>query len=347
MVKISIIAIWFAQSVEILYFCKLVAIDQNRSDMDNTTLAIIVPCFNEEEVLPQTNLLLCELLDGMIARKEVAPDSYILYVDDGSRDNTWRNIAEYSNASTRVRGLKLAGNVGHQNALMAGMETAREDADVIVSIDADLQDDINAIREMVMKYDNGCEIVYGVRRKRDSDTFFKRTTAKMFYKFMNCMGVKSVYNHADFRLMSRNAVNALCRYEERNLFLRGLVPLLGYKTDSVYYDRLERHAGESKYPLSKMLSFAVDGITSFSVRPLRLIFYLGALFLLISLGILVYVIVALCQGNGVQGWASLMLSIWFVGGCLLICLSVIAAYIGRIYTEEKHRPRFNIEKYLK
>ena len=297
--------------------------------------------------MPQTNLQLCALLNEMIDKRLVSQESYILYVNDGSRDHTWQLIAQYSEASAHVRGLKLAGNVGHQNALMAGLETAREDADVTVSIDADLQDDIHAIPEMVKKYNDGCDIVYGVRRKRTTDTWFKRTTAQLFYKFMTGMGVKSVYNHADFRLMSQRAVNALCQYEERNLFLRGLVPLLGYKTDSVYYDRLERQAGESKYPLSKMLSFAIDGVTSFSVKPLRLIFYLGALFLLISLGILVYVIAALCQGRGVQGWASLMLSIWFVGGCLLICLSVIAAYIGRIYTEEKHRPRFNIEKYLK
>ena len=315
--------------------------------MENSTLAIVVPCYNEAEVLPQTNKQLCALLDEMIGKRLVGDSSYVMYVDDGSRDRTWEIIAEYAAASSHVRGLKLAGNVGHQNALMAGLDTARQDADVTISIDADLQDDIRAIPEMVKKYNEGCDIVYGVRRKRTTDSLFKRTTAQMFYKFMTNMGVKSVYNHADFRLMSLRAVNALCQYEERNLFLRGLVPLLGYKTDSVYYDRLERQAGESKYPLSKMLSFAIDGITSFSVKPLRLIFDLGALFLLISLGILVYVIVALCQGRGVQGWASLMLSIWFVGGCMLICLSVIAAYIGRIYTEEKHRPRYNIEKYQK
>ena len=315
--------------------------------MENSILAIVVPCFNEEAVLQQTNGQLRGLLDAMMRDGLVGPGSYILYVDDGSRDQTWTLIMGFSQADTHVHGLKLAANVGHQNALMAGLETASKDVDVTVSIDADLQDDINAIPEMVKKFANGCDIVYGVRRKRTTDTFFKRTTAQMFYKFMSGMGVKSVYNHADFRLMSRRAVEALCQYEERNLFLRGLVPLLGYQTDSVYYDRLERQAGESKYPLSKMLSFAIDGVTSFSVKPLRLIFYLGALFLLISMGILVYVIVALCQGRGVQGWASLMLSIWFVGGCLLICLSVIAAYIGRIYTEGKHRPRYNIEKYIK
>lgn len=315
--------------------------------MENSTLAIVVPCYNEEEVLPQTNQQLRTLLDGMMREHLVSEESYILYVNDGSRDRTWEIIAGYCESDAHVRGLKLAGNVGHQNALMAGLDTARQDADVTVSIDADLQDDIHAIPDMVMKYDDGCDIVYGVRRKRTTDTFFKRTTAQLFYKFMSSMGVKSVYNHADFRLMSRRAVHALCQYDERNLFLRGLVPLLGYKSDSVYYDRLERQAGESKYPLSKMLSFAIDGVTSFSVKPLRLIFDLGMVFLLISMGILIYVIVALCQGRGVQGWASLMLSIWFVGGCVLICLSIIAAYIGRIYTEGKHRPRYNIEKYLK
>lgn len=315
--------------------------------MENSTLAIIVPCYNEEEVLPRTNQRLTALLDEMMKNRLAGEGSYVLYVDDGSRDGTWQLIDTYSEASAHVRGLKLAGNVGHQNALMAGLETACVDTDVTVSIDADLQDDINAIPEMMKKYDGGCDIVYGVRRRRSTDTFFKRTTAQMFYRFMRGMGVKTVYNHADFRLMSKRAVKALCQYEERNLFLRGLVPLLGYKTDSVYYDRLEREAGESKYPLSKMLSFAIDGVTSFSVKPLRLIFDLGMIFLLISLVILAYVIVALCQGRGVQGWASLMLSIWFVGGCVLICLSVIAAYIGRIYTEEKHRPRYNVEKYTK
>jgi glycosyltransferase involved in cell wall biosynthesis len=315
--------------------------------MVEKVLAIVVPCYNEEEVLPQTNQQLRGLLDTMMRDGLVGQGSYLLYVDDGSRDRTWMIIEGYSNSDAHVRGLKLAGNVGHQNALMAGLETSRQDADIIVSIEADLQDDIKAIPEMVKKYDDGCDIVYGVRRKRSTDTLFKRTTAQMFYRFMSGMGVKSVYNHPDFRLMSQRAVDALCQYEERNLFLRGLVPLLGYKTDQVLYDRLERQAGESKYPLSKMLSFAIDGVTSFSVKPLRLIFDLGLIFLLISLCILIYVIVALCQGRGVQGWASLMLSIWFVGGCVLICLSIIAAYIGRIYTEEKHRPRYNIEKYLK
>ena len=315
--------------------------------MEKSNLAIVVPCFNEEEVLPITNKHLRALLDDMLREGLAGAGSYILYVDDGSRDRTWQEIYALCEADSHVRGLKLAGNVGHQNALMAGLDTARHDADVTVSIDADLQDDIHVIPEMMKKYGEGCDVVYGVRRKRQTDTFFKRTTAQLFYRFMSSMGVKTVYNHADYRLMSRRAVDALCQYEERNLFLRGLVPLIGYKADSVYYDRLERQAGESKYPLNKMLSFAIDGITSFSVKPLRLIFGLGVFFLIVSLAILVYVIVALCKGNGVQGWASLMLSIWFVGGCMLICLSIMSAYIGRIYTEEKHRPRYHIEKYLK
>ena len=275
----------------------------------------------------------------------VSGDSYILYVDDGSRDGTWQLIEGY--AGNHVRGLKLAGNVGHQNALMAGLETANVDADVTITIDADLQDDINIIPEMIRKYDAGNDIVYGVRRKREHDSLSKRTTARLFYKLMTSMGAKTIDNHADFRLMSSRAVSALCGYEERNLFLRGLVPQIGYPSDVVYYDRLSREAGKSKFPFSKMMSFAVDGVTSFSVKPLNLIFYLGTVFLLISLAILVYVIVSLCRGNGVQGWASLMLSIWFVGGCLLICLSIIAVYIGRIYTEGKHRPRYHIDKYVR
>ena len=310
-------------------------------------LATVSPCYNEEEVLRHSVERLTALFERMIAEKLISSDSMMVFVNDGRRDRTWEIIRELHAENKFVRGINMSRNVGHQNAIMAGMMTAREWADAVITLDADLQDDINAIPEMVKKYNEGCDIVYGVRRKRTTDTFFKRTTAQMFYKFMNGMGVKSVYNHADFRLMSRRAVDALCQYEERNLFLRGLVPLLGYKTDSVYYDRLERQAGESKYPLSKMLSFAIDGVTSFSVKPLRLIFDLGMIFLLISLAILIYVIVSLCEGRGVQGWASLMLSIWFVGGCVLICLSIIAAYIGRIYTEEKHRPRYNIEKYLK
>ena len=314
--------------------------------MKNKTLAIIVPCFNEVQVLPLTHQRLLDLLKSLRDDARVGDESYILYVDDGSDDGTWHLISDYCQ-DKNIRGLKLAANSGHQQALMAGLETAREDADVMITIDADLQDDVGAIAKMLSSYDEGYDIVYGVRRSRSSDPWFKRSTAQLFYRFMKAMGVKTIYNHADFRLMSHRAVDALCRYEERNLFLRGLVPQLGFRSATVLYDRRERAAGTSAYPLGSMISLAVDGITSFSVKPLRLIFYLGALFLLISLGILVYVIVALCNGRGVQGWASIMLSIWFVGGCLLICLSIIAAYIGRIYTEGKHRPRYHIEKYLK
>lgn len=314
--------------------------------MKSTALAIIVPCFNEEDVLPLTHQRLYAFLGSLVRDGRVDHSSYILYVDDGSSDNTWQLVSAFCNEA-HVRGIKLTRNVGQQHALMAGMEAARADVDALVTIDADLQDDVSAISEMLNHLDKGCDIVYGVRRDRSSDTLFKRWTARAFYRVMNYMGVQTVNNHADFRLMSRRAVDALCLYEERNLYLRGLVPLLGFKTATVHYDRQERPAGESAYPVGKMISLAIDGVTSFSVKPLRLIFYLGALFLLISIGILAYVIVALCQGHGVQGWASLMLSIWFVGGCLLICLSIIAAYIGRIYIEGKHRPLYHIDEYLK
>jgi len=312
------------------------------------TLAIIVPCYNEEAVLDQTNKQLLDVLNDLIDHNLASNNSYIVYVNDGSHDATWLKIADSCAASQHVRGIKLAANVGHQNALMAGLETVRHDADVTVTIDADLQDDTSVIAQMLQQHiQHGADIVYGVRRRRDTDTWFKRTTAHCFYRFMDMMGVDTVDNHADFRLMSRRAVDALCQYDERNLFLRGIVPLLGYNTATVYYDRKARQAGESKYPLSKMLSFAIDGITSFSVKPLRLILYLGIAFLFIAMAILTYVIIALCQGRGVPGWASLMLSIWFVGGCLLVCMSVMAAYVGRIYIEGKHRPRYNIEQYVK
>jgi len=313
--------------------------------MQNTTLAIIVPCLNEQEALPLAHERLCVLLDGLVLKKLVSGTSFILYVDDGSTDDTWQLIGQ--RVGPRVRGLKLVGNVGQQNALMAGMETVVADADAIVTIDADLQDDEVAVIEMLRRYDDGCDVVYGVRRNRKSDSFFKRTTAQCFYRFMMSMGVKTHYNHADFRLLSRRVVHTLCQYGERSLFLRGLITQMGYRSEVVYYDRRERVAGKSNYSVGKMLSLALDAVTSFSVKPLRLIFYLGAAFLLISLVILVYVIVSLCRGNGVQGWASLMLSIWFVGGCLLMCMSVIAAYVGRIYTEGKHRPRYHIDQYLK
>ena len=268
-----------------------------------------------------------------------------MYVNDGSHDRTWQLIRQFHDEGP-VRGVNLAGNVGHQHALLAGMTVAKDLCDVLVSIDADLQDDIEAIPAMLARFADGCDIVYGVRKERKTDTFFKRNTALAFYKLMRALGVKSVYNHADYRLMSKRAVEQLCRYKERNLFLRGIVPLVGYRTDTVYYDRSARLAGESKYPFSKMLNFAIDGITSFSVKPLRLIVALGIAMVIMSLAIFVYVLTAYAQDNVVPGWSSLMISIWFVGGCTLISLGVVGEYIGKIYIEVKERPQYNIEELL-
>ena len=310
-------------------------------------LIITIPCYNEEAVLEETVRRMTSLLDGMCSGDRlVSPDSRLLLVNDGSKDRTWPIIERLHAENKYVCGVNLAGNVGHQNALMAGLESAKELGDIIVSIDADLQDDIHVIPEMVRKYLEGNDIVYGVRKERKTDTWFKRTTALAFYNLMRRLGVKSVYNHADYRLMSKRAVEQLCRYREKNLFLRGIVPTIGYKTACVYYDRAERFAVESKYPLGKMLNFAVDGITSFSVKPVRIIFFLGLLFLLIAFGILIYVICSLIGGNVVSGWASLILSLWFIGGCAMLGIGIIGEYIGKIYLEVKDRPRYNIEKTL-
>ncbi len=312
--------------------------------MKKDVLYIVVPCYNEQEVLPITTERLREQLKTMIDAQLVGEESRILYVNDGSIDSTWQIIEEHAREHKDVCGVKLAGNVGHQNALMAGLEAACERADIIISIDADLQDDVKVMTEMVEKYHQGCDIVYGVRRERKTDTWFKRNSALAFYKLMRRLGVKSIYNHADYRLMSRRAVQQLMNYRERNLFLRGIVPLVGYRTDSVYYDRTERMAGESKYPLSKMLNFAVNGITSFSIKPVRMVLTLGILFTLIALGILIYVLIAYFSGRTVSGWASLILSLWFIGGCVLIGLGIVGEYIGKIYIEVKDRPRYNVEK---
>lgn len=309
-------------------------------------LYIVVPCYNEEAVLEETTKRLTALTDRMMAADLISADSRIVYVDDGSKDQTWTLIQQFHHADRRFEGLKLAGNAGHQNALMAGLDMARCHADIIVSIDADLQDDIEMIAEMVRQYDKGYDIIYGVRRKRSTDTLFKRVTAIGFYRLMHALGVNSVYNHADFRLMSRRAVNHLCRYRERNLFLRGIVPLIGYRTTCVYYDRMERFAGESKYPLGKMVGFAVDGITSFSIRPLHLLFHTGLIFILISIFIFIYVIFRYLTDDVVPGWSSVILSIWFVGGCILVGLGIVGEYIGKIYIEVKDRPRYNIEETL-
>lgn len=282
----------------------------------------------------------------MIGEGLISEDSMILYVDDGSKDKTWNIIASLNKEEKYVSGIKLAHNVGHQNALLAGLTEASRYGDAIISIDADLQDDINVITNMIKKYSEGNDIVYGVRNKRSTDTWFKRTTALGFYRLMHLLGVKTIYNHADFRLMSRRAVQHLCQFKEVNLFLRGLVPLIGYRTTNVYYDRAERLAGESKYPFTKMLNFAIDGITSFSVKPVRMVFGMGVLFLLISFAILIYVIYSALTHNIVPGWASIILSIWFVGACVLMGLGIVGEYIGKIYIEVKNRPRYNIEKQL-
>ena len=309
-------------------------------------LSIVVPCYKEEEVLNETTTRLTSVIEGLIEESKISPDSFILYVNDGSTDKTWQIISQLHNTNHYVRGVNLACNVGHQNALWAGLTVAVEHADMIVSIDADLQDDVNAIKEMVDRYHDGYDVVYGVRNERKTDTWFKRTTALAFYRLMKVMGTKTVYNHADFRLMSKRATQQLQKYSERNLFIRGLVPLVGYRSAKVYYNRAERFAGESKYPLSKMLNFAVDGITSFSVKPIRLIMALGGVFLLVAFCVFVYTLWSYLTGHVVAGWSSLMLSVWFCSGCLLIALGVIGEYIGKLYVEVKARPRFNIEEIL-
>lgn len=307
-------------------------------------LYIVVPCYNEEAVLDETTKRLGSIIDNMMQERIISRESKILYVDDGSKDRTWSVIDDYCKRLSCVSGIKLAANVGHQNALMAGLLGGAKKADVIVSIDADLQDDVTVIPEMVKLYLEGYDIVYGVRKSRKTDTLFKRTTALAFYKFMIWLGVKTIYNSADFRLMSKRSVFQLEKYREKNLFLRGLVPLIGYKTTRVFYDRAERFAGESKYPLKKMLNFAVDGITSFSVKPVRMVLGIGIMFLMVFFGILVYVVSSFITGNTVPGWVSIILSIWFIGACVLIGLGVVGEYIGKIYLEVKDRPRYNIEE---
>lgn len=310
-------------------------------------LAIVVPCYNEEEVLKIASKALREVLDDLIAKKKISEDSYVLFVNDGSKDKTWDLIEEeHKEFPNKIFGVKLAGNVGHQFALTAGLLTAMQMCDMSVSIDADLQDDVLVIEEMVDKFHEGKDIVYGVRKKRTTDTFFKRTTAQAFYKLMNAMGVKTVYNHADFRLMSQRAMVQFSEYKESNLFLRGMMPLIGYETDCVYYDRKERVAGESKYPLKKMLALAFNGISSFSVKPISMITGLGAFIVVLSLLAAVYALISYCCGYTEPGWTSLILSIWFLGGVQLLCIGLIGQYIGKIYIEVKHRPRYNIEKIL-
>ncbi|GAA6433743.1 glycosyltransferase family 2 protein [Bacteroides intestinalis] len=309
-------------------------------------LAIIVPCYKEEAVLHETHKRLSQLLDRLATEERISPKSYILYVNDGSTDRTWEIIKEFYKNTSYACGLNLAGNVGHQNALMAGLNAVKERCDAAISIDADLQDDVNVIPEMVERYMEGNDIIYGVRRERKTDTFFKRTTALAFYRLMKTMGAKSVYNHADYRLMSSRAIQQLCRFRERNLYLRGLVPLIGYQTACVYYNRDKRFAGESKYPFKKMLNFAIDGITSFSVKPVRMIFWLGCIFLLIALCVTIWTLRAYFLHDTVPGWSSLMISLWLVGGTILVSLGIVGEYIGKIYIEVKDRPRYNEEELL-
>lgn len=312
--------------------------------MNAPILYIVIPCYNEEKVLPVTNALFADKLSALIQNGEISEKSRILFVDDGSKDNTWAVISDLRAKNPRFAGLKLSRNQGHQNALLAGLMTAKNYADITISIDCDGQDDVDAMDKMLKEYKDGAEIVYGVRAARDTDTVFKRTTAKWYYKILNLLGAEVVYNHADYRLMSRRALEALSQFHEVNLFLRGLVPLVGFKSSSVYYDRKERMAGESHYPLSKMLSLGFNGITSLSVRPLKLITSLGFLMSLVSLMAVVVTVIIKLFGYTVQGWTSLLCVIFLLGGIQIFCLGVIGEYIGKMYAETKARPRYIIEK---
>ena len=309
-------------------------------------LYLVIPCYNEEEVLPETSKRLREKYTALMSAGKIDADSKIVFVNDGSKDRTWEMICDLHKADPVFRGICLSRNKGHQNALMAGLMTVKGECDAAISMDADLQDDINAIDEMVDRYLEGYEVVYGVRSSRKKDTFFKRTTAQGFYKVMRAMGVETVYNHADYRLMSRRALEALSEFDEVNLFLRGIVPLVGFKSTEVTYERGERFAGESKYPLKKMLAFATEGITSMSIKPIRLITTLGFLVFLFSIGVLIYSIIRKFTGYTVPGWAFLAVSIWALGGIQLLAIGVIGEYIGKIYLETKHRPKFIVAEYL-
>lgn len=311
----------------------------------DTHLLIVVPCYNEEAVLPETNHRLSALIQRLEKEERIA-EGHILYVDDGSRDRTWALVESFASEGFPVRGLKLAHNVGHQHALWAGLEYAASHADIAISIDADLQDDMEVIPQMVDYYHQGIDIVYGVRKERRTDTFFKKHTALAFYRLMKEMGGEIVYNHADFRLMSRRTLQALMQYPERNLFLRGMVCSLGFPSAMVYYDRQKRMAGESKYPFKKMLSFAIDGITSFSVRPLRYIVLIGLLMILITLVAIIYGIISYAKGDTIPGWTSLLVSTWFIGGVVITSVGIIGEYVGKIYTEVKRRPLYLVEQVL-
>ena len=312
----------------------------------NDILYLVVPCYNEQEVLPETSKRLKEKMESLMERNLISRDSRIMFVNDGSKDRTWSMIEELHEQDPIFAGVKLSRNRGHQNALLGGLMTAKEYADMTISLDADLQDDIDVIDQMVEKYYDGCEIVYGVRSARTTDTFFKRFTAESFYHMISMMGGEIVFNHADYRLMSKRALEEMAKYKEVNMLLRGIVPMIGFKTDVVTYERHERMAGESKYPLKKMLALAIDGITSLSTKPIRFIVFLGLFIFLCSIGMLIYSLVQHFLGHTSIGWTSLIVSIWAIGGLQLLAIGVIGEYIGKIYLETKARPRYIIEKVL-
>ena len=312
-----------------------------------TKLFIVIPCYNEGEVLFETAKRLKVKVGGMIESEKISKDSKIIFVDDGSKDNTWEIIEKLHNEDDLFSGCKLSRNRGHQNALLAGLSCAKGECDAVISMDADLQDDIEVIDKFVEEYENGNEVVYGVRNNREKDSKFKKLTAEGFYKFMNFMGAEVVFNHADYRLLGSKALDGLFEFSEVNLFLRGLVPLVGFKSTNVYYERNERFAGESKYPLKKMLSFAFDGISSLSIKPIKMIIHLGLICFLVSIAILIYSLVVYFMGKTVSGWTSIVVSIWALGGLQMIAIGIIGEYIGKVFMETKRRQRYIIETYLK
>ena len=310
---------------------------------NNLVLNLVIPCYNEEEALPLTKKELDKKMSSLMEEGLISKNSKVVLVNDGSKDKTWEIITKVHKENDMYVGINLTRNRGHQNALLAGLMYAKNHADICISMDADLQDDINVMDDMIKKYNAGADVVYGVRSSRKKDTFFKKFTAEFFYKLMNVMGVEVVFNHADCRLMSKRALEGLSEFKEVNLFLRGIVPQIGYKTDIAYYERNERVAGDSKYPLKKMLAFAIDGITSFSIKPLRIITSIGVIILLLSFVVLVYSVIMKLIGNTVSGWTFIVCSIWLIGGIQTLCLGVIGEYIGKIYKETKARPRYIIE----
>ena len=312
----------------------------------NNTLYVVIPCYKEEAVLQETARRLAEKMRGLMETGKISHQSRVVFVNDGSTDRTWQIIEALHEQDCLFSGLNMSCNRGHQNALLAGLMTVREMADMVISMDADLQDDINAMDEMVDKYLEGCDIVYGVRSQRKTDTFFKRVSAEGFYRLMSFLGADVVFNHADYRLMSRRALEGLAEFKEVNLFLRGIVPMIGYRTDTVYYERSERFAGESKYPLKKMVAFAFEGITSLSIKPIRMITMLGLGVFVVSIAMLLYFLILYFAGRTVQGWSTIVISVWAIGGLQLLAIGVIGEYIGKVYLETKGRPRFLVEKFL-